>query len=179
MGMGIKERVESVLREKGWTKVDLAEEMDMEYTTVYRKISGERKREEGFLIKLADTLGVSVGYLLGETVNMQKSRIAEVQVYVLESGVLMPRGQELLPLVALRSESCIIVEANEERYIVDLGAKPRSGEPGLLEIDGYAMIGRVVYQKGSIRVGEDTLPSDAVTIKGRVTHTLLETKPTF
>jgi hypothetical protein len=103
--------------------------------------------------------------------------LLEVQLYDLEGGLLKLRGTELVPLVTLKSLSGFVVRDNDTLFVIDLEAKPRSGERGLVEIDGYHVIRRVYHEGEKIRVGSDSIASDAVRILGRVSFA--EEKPIF
>ena len=45
----------------------MAERLDMEYLTLWRKLSGKRSMDVSLLKRIAEILGTSVAYLLGET----------------------------------------------------------------------------------------------------------------
>ena len=65
----LSERVEELLSAKQLSKTQIAEKVGVDYTTLWRKLRGARGVNTDFLLKLAEALGTSAAYLLGETDN--------------------------------------------------------------------------------------------------------------
>jgi len=130
----IRERIERLIAERHITKAELAKRLDIDASTLHRRLTGERKRDEEFLRGVARVLDVSVAYLLGE-VQVIKSEVAEVRVYDLVSGQLVAKGVQLMPLSILTGET-IMVKDGESTYLVQQDEVPAPGERGLLERGG-------------------------------------------
>lgn len=65
--MSAIEKIEELLKEKGWTKYRLAKESGLPQSTITSLLSGRVKNPSAeSLIKIANALGVSTGVLLGE-----------------------------------------------------------------------------------------------------------------
>ena len=62
-----RQRVNKLMAERCLSKKEMAERLDMEYLTFWRKINGKRGVDVVFLMRMAKVLGTSVAYLLGET----------------------------------------------------------------------------------------------------------------
>jgi DNA polymerase V len=63
----LMERVRNLLSEKQMTQKALAAKLGMEYNTLWRKLSGNRKVDIGFLQNLAQELDTSIAFLSAET----------------------------------------------------------------------------------------------------------------
>lgn len=61
------QRTNKLMAERYLTKKDMAERLDMEYLTFWRKLNGKRGIDVVLLMKIAKVLGTSASYLLGET----------------------------------------------------------------------------------------------------------------
>ena len=65
----LMQRTNQLMAERYITKKEMAERLDMEYLTFWRKLKGKRGIDVVLLMKIANTLGTSASYLLGETDN--------------------------------------------------------------------------------------------------------------
>ena len=63
------QRTNKLMAERYLTKKDMAERLNMEYLTFWRKLNGKRGIDVILLMKIAEVLGTSASYLLGETDN--------------------------------------------------------------------------------------------------------------
>ena len=63
----LSERVKNLLEAKSISQKEISGELGVEYTTLWRRLKGERKITVDFLQLLAGSLGTSSAYLLGET----------------------------------------------------------------------------------------------------------------
>lgn len=63
----LSERVKDLLEAKGLKQKAISEELGVEYSTLWRRLRGERKITIDFLQRLSKSLGTSSAYLLGET----------------------------------------------------------------------------------------------------------------
>lgn len=63
----LSERVKDLLEAKGLKQKAISEELGVEYSTLWRRLKGERKITIDFLQRLSKSLGTSSAYLLGET----------------------------------------------------------------------------------------------------------------
>jgi phage repressor protein C with HTH and peptisase S24 domain len=67
MNSVLLERVRNLLSEKNMTQKALAAKLGMEYNTLWRKLSGDRKANIAFLQNLAQELDTSIAFLSAET----------------------------------------------------------------------------------------------------------------
>lgn len=65
----LMQRTSKLMAERFLSKKDMAERLGMEYLTFWRKLNGKRGIDVVLLMKIADVLGTSTAYLLGETNN--------------------------------------------------------------------------------------------------------------
>lgn len=63
----LSERVKGLLEARNISQKDISEKLGVEYSTLWRRLKGERKINIDFLKLLAESLGTSSAYLLGET----------------------------------------------------------------------------------------------------------------
>lgn len=63
----LSKRVKDLLEAKGLKQKAISEELGVEYSTLWRRLKGERKITIDFLQRLSKSLGTSSAYLLGET----------------------------------------------------------------------------------------------------------------
>lgn len=63
----LMQRTNKLMAERFLSKKEMAERLDMEYLTFWRKLNGKRGIDVIFLMKVAHVLGTTVAYLLGET----------------------------------------------------------------------------------------------------------------
>ena len=164
--MEIRERIERLIAERHITKAELAKRLDIDASTLHRRLTGERKRDEEFLRGVAIVLDVSVAYLLGEA-EIIKSGMVEVRVFDLASGVLVEKGTQIMPSV-LTTATTILVRDGEATYFIDEASNPTSGQRALLDIGGRVTIQRIVFQGERIQVGGTVLDKESVIIMGRV-----------
>ena len=66
------ERVSLLMKRNFLSKKDMAKRLGMEYLTFWRKLKGERDIDVILLMKIAQVLGTTVSYLVGETDNPEK-----------------------------------------------------------------------------------------------------------
>ena len=62
-------RIKKIISEKHVSQTKIARDLGINYTTFWRRLHGARELNVDFLVKLANILGTSVAYLLGETDN--------------------------------------------------------------------------------------------------------------
>ena len=65
----LRERTNKLMTERYINKKDMAERLGMEYLTFWRKLKGKRGIDVVLLMQIANVLGTSAAYLLGETDN--------------------------------------------------------------------------------------------------------------
>ena len=65
----LNERVKSLITEKGISKAYISRELGIGYSTLWRRLKGERNVNVDFLSKLAKILGTTPSYLMGEIDN--------------------------------------------------------------------------------------------------------------
>ena len=65
----LMQRTNKLMAERFLSKKEMAERLNMEYLTFWRKLKGKRGIDVVFLMNVAYVLGTTVAYLLGETDN--------------------------------------------------------------------------------------------------------------
>ena len=78
----LTKRTNRLMAERYISKKDMAERLDMEYLTFWRKLKGKRGIDVALLMKIAQVLGTTVSYLLGETDNPSTTDIHDVSLTV-------------------------------------------------------------------------------------------------
>lgn len=63
----LMQRTNRLMAERLLSKKEMAERLNMEYLTFWRKLNGKRGIDVIFLMNVAQVLGTTVAYLLGET----------------------------------------------------------------------------------------------------------------
>ena len=63
------ERMNELMKQRYISKKEMAERLEMEYLTFWRKLNGKRSVDANLLKRIAEVLGTSVAYLMGETDN--------------------------------------------------------------------------------------------------------------
>ena len=63
----LMQRTNKLMNERYLSKKEMAERLGMEYLTFWRKLRGKRGVDVALLVKIAEVLGTSAAYLLGET----------------------------------------------------------------------------------------------------------------
>ena len=63
------ERVNKLMKRLSLSKKDMANRLNVDYSTFWRKLNGKRNVDIPVLIQIAGILGTSVSYLVGETNN--------------------------------------------------------------------------------------------------------------
>ena len=63
------ERVSNLMKKLSLSKKDMANRLNVDYSTFWRKLNGKRNVDIPVLIQIAGILGTSVSYLVGETNN--------------------------------------------------------------------------------------------------------------
>ena len=61
------QRVSELMRRNYLTKTDMAKRLNVDYSTFWRKLNGQRNVDMVLLKKIAEILGTSTAYLTGET----------------------------------------------------------------------------------------------------------------
>ena len=61
------QRVTKLMKERFLTKKDMAKRLNVDYSTFWRKLNGQRNVDVVLLKQIADILGTSTAYLMGET----------------------------------------------------------------------------------------------------------------
>lgn len=69
----ISERLKKLMSEKRYSKAEISEKLGIGYSTLWRRLNGERGINIDFLLELASVLDTSVSYLVGETDNPERS----------------------------------------------------------------------------------------------------------
>lgn len=65
----ISRRLKRLMSEKRYSKAEISEKLGIGYSTLWRRLNGERSINIDFLSELAKVLDTSVSYLIGETDN--------------------------------------------------------------------------------------------------------------
>ena len=68
----ISERLKTLMAEKRYSKAEISERLGIGYSTLWRRLNGERGINIDFLSELAKVLDTSVAYLIGETDNPER-----------------------------------------------------------------------------------------------------------
>ena len=63
------QRVSELMKQNFLTKKDMAERLNVDYSTFWRKLNGQRNVDMVLLKRIAEILGTSTAYLTGETNN--------------------------------------------------------------------------------------------------------------
>ena len=71
----MNERIKGLLAEKRISKTEISEKLNIGYSTLWRRLNGERGVDVDFLIELANVLGTTASYLMGETDNPNRENI--------------------------------------------------------------------------------------------------------
>ena len=66
------ERVSLLMKRNFLSKKDMATRLHVDYSTFWRKLNGRRNVDISALIQIAEILGTTVSYLIGETDNPEK-----------------------------------------------------------------------------------------------------------
>lgn len=74
----ITERLKALIAEKRYSKAEISDKLGIGYSTLWRRLNGERSVNIDFLSELAKVLDTSVSYLIGETDNPERGEIAEL-----------------------------------------------------------------------------------------------------
>ncbi len=61
------QRVNDLMKQRFLTKKDMAQRLNVDYSTFWRKLNGQRNVDMILLKQIADILGTSTAYLMGET----------------------------------------------------------------------------------------------------------------
>ena len=85
----LTQRIKQVMAEKHLSPTKVAEKLGVNYTTLWRRLHGDREINVDFLVDLADVLGTSAAFLLGETddPSLDISSVTPVQ----NDGAAQPR----------------------------------------------------------------------------------------
>ena len=76
----LNERIKKRLSETRMTKTELSEKLGIEYSTLWRRLNGERKIDVEFLMQIAKVLGTTTTYLMGETDEPTPQETGEQQI---------------------------------------------------------------------------------------------------
>lgn len=74
----ISKRLKSLMAEKRYSKAEISEKLGIGYSTLWRRLNGERSVNIDFLSELAQVLDTSVSYLIGETDNPERGMNMEI-----------------------------------------------------------------------------------------------------
>lgn len=74
----INERIEALMSSNRFSKAAISEQLGIGYSTLWRRLNGERNVNLDFLSKLAEVLGTTVSYLIGETDNPERVKVENV-----------------------------------------------------------------------------------------------------
>lgn len=69
MTQELNERIKKKLSEKNISKAEISKTLGIGYSTLWRRLNGERSLDVDFLIELAKVMGTTVSDLMGETPN--------------------------------------------------------------------------------------------------------------
>ena len=69
----LSKRVENLISAKNVSKVAISKELGIGYSTLWRRLNGSRNVNVDFLTKLANILGTTPSYLMGETDNPSRN----------------------------------------------------------------------------------------------------------
>ncbi len=78
MSKVINERIEALISSNRFSKAEISERLGIGYSTLWRRLNGERNVNLDFLSELAEVLGTTVSYLIGETDNPERVKIENV-----------------------------------------------------------------------------------------------------
>ena len=78
----LMQRTNKLMAERYITKKQMAERLEMEYLTLWRKLKGKRGIDIVLLMDIAKVLGTSVAYLIGETDNPLSTPTSEAHVVI-------------------------------------------------------------------------------------------------
>ena len=67
MSREINERIKALISDRRFSKAEISEKLGIGYSTLWRRLNGERSINVDFLSELAKVLGTSSSYLMGET----------------------------------------------------------------------------------------------------------------
>ena len=79
------QRVIEMMNQRHFTKAEMAKRLNVDYSTFWRKLNGQRSIDIPLLRQIANVLGTTVSYLMGETdnsernVNVQEREVKEVK----------------------------------------------------------------------------------------------------
>ncbi len=93
--MKVGQRIANILERKNWSQKDLAEKTKISKSVINRIILGTRPARDDELIMLANALGVTAGYLLGEAPAVTEQDELDLEE-MLESNIAMTYGGEEL-----------------------------------------------------------------------------------
>ena len=68
-----KQRVSQLMKLCSLSKKDMAQRLNVDYSTFWRKLNGQRNVDMVLLKRIAEILGTSTAYLMGETENPERS----------------------------------------------------------------------------------------------------------
>lgn len=78
----LMERTNRLMTERYINKKDMADRLGMEYLTFWRKLKGKRGIDVVLLMQIANVLGTSAAYLLGETDNPELAAVKEDPIVI-------------------------------------------------------------------------------------------------
>ena len=80
MAQELNERIKKLLSEKRISKTEISSKLGIGYSTLWRRLNGDRNINIDFLIEIAKILGVTVSDLIGETGDFTSSQKDESHV---------------------------------------------------------------------------------------------------
>lgn len=86
MSEKISERLKNLMEEKRYSKAEISEKLGIGYSTLWRRLNGERSINIDFLMELASALGTSIAYLVGETDNPEPNGAEAIHIQEHVSG---------------------------------------------------------------------------------------------
>ena len=93
------QRVSELMKQNFLTKKDMAERLNVDYSTFWRKLNGQRNVDMVLLKRIAEILGTSTGYLIGETNNpvpiYQSMEKGEYKINYAYWGEVLDNSQDL------------------------------------------------------------------------------------
>lgn len=74
-----KQRVSQLMKLCSLSKKDMAQRLNVDYSTFWRKLNGQRNVDMELLKRIAEILGTSTAYLMGETDNPNPNTLSSME----------------------------------------------------------------------------------------------------
>lgn len=86
MAQALNDRIKKLLSEKRIPKTEISKKLGIGYSTLWRRLNGERSLDVDFLIELAEVLGTSPSYLLDGSDNVASAGIPDMHNVLVQSN---------------------------------------------------------------------------------------------